>query len=370
MKRDCFNLLCQRIIVCVGEAKFKSEAYIDAFLKGKDQMYDANVKTTGGYIAGEVKVAITLRLLGGGDALDLAVIFDIEPCHCRKIMFDVLQNWVIKGDIGDLKMLEYLGDERAMAKVSHGFAKRSGGILVGAIGALDGWVVRIVRPGWIDAIKNPMSFFSRKGFYALNVQCIVDDKKRVIWASYSHKGGSHDSSCFKETKLYQKLINMQDRLLQLGYFILGDSAYSTRSFLLVPYDSASPYTSEDDFNFYHSSARITVECAFGEIDLRWGIFWKRLTCSLDNSALIVEGAMRIHNYLVDYREANNCKSEAQIDKYIFEQGCDDTGAASMVVGNDVFNIRGRPTNVEKDERLNALKLRDTLRMSLKDHGMR
>ena len=92
MTRDCFNLLCQRIIVCVGEAKFKSEAYIDAFLKGKDQMYDANVKTTGGYIAGEVKVAITLRLLGGGDALDLGVIFDVEPCHCRKISFDVLQD--------------------------------------------------------------------------------------------------------------------------------------------------------------------------------------------------------------------------------------------------------------------------------------
>ena len=49
MNRDCFNLLFQRVIVGVGESKFKSEAYIDAFLKGKDQMYDANVKTTGGY---------------------------------------------------------------------------------------------------------------------------------------------------------------------------------------------------------------------------------------------------------------------------------------------------------------------------------
>ena len=221
-------------------------------------MYDANVKTTGGYVAGEVKLALTLRLLGGGDALDLAVIFDIEPCHCRKIMFDVLQEWVIAGNIGDLNMTKYLGDEMAMAKVSHGFSKRSRGIFKGAIGALDGWVVRIVRPGWRDKIKNPMSFFSRKGFYALNVQCIVDDKKRVLWVSYSHKGGSHDSSCFKETQLYKKLVAMQDKLLQLGYFIIGDSAYSTRSFLIVPYDSASPYTSEDDLNLDHSSARITV----------------------------------------------------------------------------------------------------------------
>ena len=50
--------------------------------------------------------------------MDLAVIFDVEPYHCRKIMFDILQDWVIEGNIGDLNMTKYLGGERAMAKVS------------------------------------------------------------------------------------------------------------------------------------------------------------------------------------------------------------------------------------------------------------
>ena len=70
LNRDCFDLLCNTIIAGVGEKAFKLEAYIDAFLKGKNSMYDANVATTGGYIAGEVKLAITLRLLAGGDAYD------------------------------------------------------------------------------------------------------------------------------------------------------------------------------------------------------------------------------------------------------------------------------------------------------------
>ena len=63
---------------------------------------------------------------------------------------------------------------------------------------------------------------------------------------------------------------MREDLFNLGYYILGDSAYAIESFILTPYDGASPQTAEDDFNFYQSSARITVECAFGEIDLRWG----------------------------------------------------------------------------------------------------
>lgn len=36
-----YNIICWR-------RKLKSEAYIDASLKGKDRMYDANVATTGG----------------------------------------------------------------------------------------------------------------------------------------------------------------------------------------------------------------------------------------------------------------------------------------------------------------------------------
>lgn len=74
-------------------------------------------------------------------------------------MLDDLMDWVIKGDIGDLNMTKFLGNERTMAKVSHRVSKRSGGIFMGAIGALDGWVVHIVRHGWRDTIQNPMSFF-------------------------------------------------------------------------------------------------------------------------------------------------------------------------------------------------------------------
>lgn len=81
MPRDYCDLLRKRVTTGVGEQNFKSDAYIGAFLKGKDQMYNANMKTTGVYGAdeGEGKVTIALLLLGGGGALDLAVMFDIEP---------------------------------------------------------------------------------------------------------------------------------------------------------------------------------------------------------------------------------------------------------------------------------------------------
>ena len=372
MTRKCFDLLCSKIIAAVGERAFKSEAYIDAFLKGKNPMYDAHVKTCGGYISGEVKLAVTLRLLAGGDALDLGVIFDIVPHKINMIVYSVLRNWIKKPNIGGINMQAYLNNDNAMENASLGFSQRSHGVLKGAIGAIDGWLVRIRRPScYHDGIKSPITFFSRKGFYALNVQCIVDDKKRVLWASYSHKGASHDSSCLQETQLYDKLISMKTKLYEKGYFLLGDSAYGIESFLLPPYPNTSPKTPEDDFNFYQSSARITVECAFGEIDLRWGIFWKRLCMSLDNAADIIEGAMHLHNFLVNYRESltnEDKRDERIIERHVFEQDILDNGVLPLVVGEDL-RIRGRPLISEKEWKLRGLKMRDNLKISLMEHGL-
>ena len=89
MTRGCFDLLCSRIIISIGEKSFKSESYIDAFLKGKDRMFDAHEKTSGGYISGETKLCITLRLLASDDVNDLGVLFDISPNHCAVLILDV-----------------------------------------------------------------------------------------------------------------------------------------------------------------------------------------------------------------------------------------------------------------------------------------
>ena len=83
-------MLCLTIVSKTGEKEVKSEAYVNAFLKGRDKIYSSHYVTSGGYLSSEVKLTITLRLLVGGDALDLAIICDVEPCYCTKIIHEVL----------------------------------------------------------------------------------------------------------------------------------------------------------------------------------------------------------------------------------------------------------------------------------------
>ena len=155
------------------------------------------------------------------------------------------------------------------------FGEKSYGLFSGCIGALDGWLVRITCPSLLSC-DNPGKYCSRKGFFALNVQAIVDKNKRVLWRFIGEKGSSHDSPVFHDSELGKHLLAVSRELEGEGVYIVGDSAYALRSYLLTPFDNAEPGTPEDTFNFYQSSCRIWVECAFGEIDRRWGIFWKRL----------------------------------------------------------------------------------------------
>ena len=93
-------------------------------------MFGAHEKSCGGYVSGKVKLAITLRILAGGDSLDLGLLFDIHPSYCNQIMLYVLKEWVNSTKIGGIDMYAYLSDHEKMNQVSKGFSKRSNGCLL------------------------------------------------------------------------------------------------------------------------------------------------------------------------------------------------------------------------------------------------
>ena len=81
--------------------------------------------------------------------------------------------------------------------------------------------------------------------------------------------------------------------------------------MLTPYDNAQPDTKEDTFNYFLLSNRINVECAFGEISRRWGIFWRPLEGSLTRKTMVIDAGLKLHNFLVKYR----IRKQQQLDEY-------------------------------------------------------
>jgi hypothetical protein len=97
-----------------------------------------------------------------------------------------------------------------------------------------------------------------------------------------------------------------------GFYFIGDSAYAIKSFLIPPFNDVVHGTAEDNFNFL-------VECAFGEIELRWGILWRPLQCSLAHNCQIIDACMRLHNFIVEYRESAIQSGGDEMD--IFDEEC-------------------------------------------------
>jgi hypothetical protein len=106
-------------------------------------------------------------------------------------------------------------------------------------------------------------------------------------------------------------------------WIAADDAYENSNFCLTPYGSSvalsnlSPAAKRremlkrDSFNFYQSSMRISIECAFGMLVKRWGILWRSMTGTIAHSQLMVSACMSLHNVLIDMGESGDCnKSDA------------------------------------------------------------
>ncbi|KAL7545061.1 hypothetical protein ACHAWF_014107 [Thalassiosira exigua] len=384
MSRECFQLLCEKIQTNVGERSFKSEQYLADVREGNvtqvhpllKSMIHCHDESTGGFICGEIKLALTLRLLAGGSYLDLALLFECGWSHAYNIFHEVLEKWILDDKFVQMNGVEYCTDVERMKNVATDFSRTSNGVINGCIGAIDGWIVKIARPTKKDGVYNPGSFYSRKGFYGINVQAIVDKKKRILYRNILSRGAEHDSTAFKNGQFFKWLIENWSALARHGFYFIGDSAYSLQSFLLTPFDNVLHGTPEDNYNFFHSSSRISVECAFGEIDLRWGILWRPLKFTLKHNINVIDACMRLHNFIVDYREATRVISDVEeIDRAIFDDDCrrylanhpdmDEFGVFGgeeddRLDENGNQHIGGRPTKNEEESRKHGKTVRQAL----------
>lgn len=284
-------------------SKVKNASIVSSHLATRPENH-THLVCGGDCVSGEIELAITLRILAGASHLDLCLWLDICPDHMRTMSGCVVREWLCHCDVLQMNFHDnVLNNVSNSLEIAARFGQKSNGIISGVIGSLDGWLVKIRCPKWWK-VKNPGEHHNRKGFHALNVQVIVDRDKRVSWRHIGEKGSTHDSPCFHNCQLGKKPRECAEHLRKDGFCIVGDSACALRSHLMTPCDNAKPLSEEDNFNFFLSSKRICVECAFSEINRRWGILWKPLEGNLSNHQCTIDSCLRSHNLIVNHRLQN------------------------------------------------------------------
>ena len=246
----------------------------------------------GRVVPNAVKLAIGLRYLAGGDPLDLFLIYHVSLGYVYKCIWTVVdavnQRLQIKFPIDDPEKLATLEAEFRAAS--------PGGIWEGQVGALDGVHFATIAPSSKD-VDDPMRYFvARKDEYALLCMAVCDAQRRFLYYDISQVPTTHDSLAWYMSKLGRRIA---DGDLPDPYFINGDSAFSLSPSLVCP----STLPEHDDFDYHQSSNRMPIECAFGVLVQRWGILWRSLRCRFDRRAQLIGACMRLHNFCIDERVA-------------------------------------------------------------------
>jgi len=241
-------------------------------------------------------VFLALRYYAGGSYLDVCAVSGVSSSAFYEAVWTFTDAVL---DTPDLQMSMPVWDQAWRQRTTAGFQRRSDSPLNNVIGALDGIVVRQERPTAAE-VACPKDYWSRKGFFALNVQAICDSNYEFLWMSCKAPGSSHDSSALACSDLGQQLRAPCSPLVALmireGLCITADEAYRDSEVMAVPWAGGGGGDQwRDAYNFYQSSARIHIEQAFGQLVWRWGILWKPLRMPFAKRPMVIHVAFLLHN---------------------------------------------------------------------------
>ncbi|XP_015376078.1 PREDICTED: putative nuclease HARBI1 [Diuraphis noxia] len=114
------------------------------------------------------------------------------------------------------------------------------------------------------------SYLNRNRYHSVNLQAVCDFDGLFIDAFVGFPGSCHDAFVFSNSPLYQALEDNPRLLLPNEHYILGDSAYPLKKYLMKPYRRSILMSPEQKFfNTVLSSSRTCIEQAFGSLKGRF-----------------------------------------------------------------------------------------------------
>jgi len=225
-------------------------------------------------------LAAALRYMAGGAVGDIKLIYKISKTEVYRCL------WRVMDAINARLRVDFkVDDVQRLRQLEAGFRARSPQqVWRGQVGAVDGCHIAILAPP-PHVPERKKYFVARKNKFVLLLIAVADADSRIIYYDISQVPTTHDSLAWATSSLGQQ-VGRGD--LPEPFFFSGDSAFSLSPSMVVP--SSGTQFFDDAFDFVQSSERMPIECAFGILVRRWGMFWRPLAVRFDRLAPLI-GAM-------------------------------------------------------------------------------
>ena len=201
----------------------------------------------------DLQLAVTLYRLGrngnGNSLLDISYRFGIsEGCVI------LYTNRIIQAILTTMSLYIKWPTTVDMANTSTRLSLRG---FPGCIGFVDGTSI----PFYDKPLDCPEDYYSRKQEYAMQLQIVADDNKRIIHIYTGMPASVHDSTVFRRSNI----VIPEDK------YILADSAYSNTNTVITPFRKrlGPRPIKERIYNRQLSSVRVSVEHVIGILKNRF-----------------------------------------------------------------------------------------------------
>ncbi|XP_069358039.1 uncharacterized protein [Maniola hyperantus] len=249
-------------------------------------------------VSAEEKLVITLRYLATGCYFaDLHYAYRLG----KSTVIEIVQKtcYVIWNKLQNIVMREPTKAE--WEEISKQFQKYTN--FPNCIGAIDGKHIRIIKPNNSGSL-----FYNYKSYFSTVLLAVCDANYCFIAVDIGAYGKSNDSTIFKDSILYKKLVEKtlnipdprpisQTDTTPLPHVIVGDEAFSLSENIMRPYCGKSLTTKKRIFNYRLSRARRYIECCFGILVNKWRIFHRPLNVDIKFAENIIKACCVLHNYV-------------------------------------------------------------------------
>ena len=251
-----------------------------------------------------LRLSAALRFFAGGAVYDIMLTHGLSKSSVYKSIYGVVN--VVNRE----KSLSFNhngaefpthDEQRAIAS---GFHAKSGADFDKIIMTIDGMLIWTIQPSKSECeflkIGERVFHCYRKDKYGFLLMAGCDHETKFRWADIRHPAACSDYLAWVSSDVGRQLENDDSDLILKDHTIVGDNAFVENHTMATPIPGLSISTLEDDYNFYLSQVRITIERAFGILVHRWGVLRRPLAISVLNVPAFVTCLMRLHNFCIDF----------------------------------------------------------------------
>lgn len=182
------------------------------------------------------------------------------------------------------------------------------------LGALDGKHVAIQKPAHTGSL-----YYNYKGHFSIVLMALANSRKEFIMIDVGANGRVSDGGVLFYTKFWEsyqqgtlclpEASSLPNTTDNFPYVFIADEAFALGKNLMKPYPQSGCNNERKIFNYRLSRARSVIECAFGILRTKFGVFQKAICFEPNKAALIVAACCYLHNYLLKSSPISSIKLE-------------------------------------------------------------